>query len=39
MKFYHDYHSMGGNTWIDSLYDELKDWGIVEEENELKVDN
>ena len=39
MKFYHDYHCMGGNTWIDSLYDELKDWGIVEDENELKVDN
>ena len=35
MKFYNDYHSMGGNTWIDSLYGELKDWDIVEDESEL----
>jgi hypothetical protein len=26
---------MDGNTWIDSLYAELKDWPIVEEEQEL----
>lgn len=35
MKFYNDYHSMGGNTWIDSLYNELKEWDIVEDESEL----
>ena len=35
MKFYHDYHCMGGNTWIDALHDELKDWPIVEDESEL----
>jgi len=27
---------MGGNTWIDSLYEELKDWEIVEDADELK---
>lgn len=36
MKFYNDYHLMGGNTWIDSLYNEVKDWEIVEDESELK---
>ena len=36
IKIYNDYKSMDGNTWIDALYAELKDWPIVEEENELK---
>ena len=39
MKLYNDYHDMGGNTWIDSLYKEVIHWEIVEDENELKVDN
>jgi hypothetical protein len=26
---------MGGNTWIDTLYNEVLNWEIVEEENEL----
>lgn len=37
IKFYEDYHSMGGNTWIDALYSELKDWNVVEDETELKT--
>ena len=36
IKIYTDYKSMDGNTWIDALYAELKDWPIVEDENELK---
>lgn len=39
IKFYTDYHSMGGNTWIDTLYEELITWEIVEDESELKIDN
>ena len=39
MKFYNDYHSMGGNTWIDQLYNEVIHWEIVEDESELKLDN
>lgn len=39
MKLYNDYHDMGGNTWIDSLYKEVMHWEIVEDESELKVDN
>lgn len=35
IKIYNDYKSMDGNTWIDSLYGELKDWPIVEDEAEL----
>ena len=38
MKFYTDYHQMGGNTWIDTLYNEVLTWEIVEDENELKLD-
>ena len=34
IKLYQDYKSMNGNTWIDSLYSEVKDWPIVEEEQE-----
>lgn len=36
IKFYNDYHSMGGNTWIDTLYTEVITWEIVEDESELK---
>lgn len=36
IKFYNDYHSMGGNTWIDELYKEVITWEIIEDENELK---
>lgn len=39
IKIYHDYKSMDGNTWIDALYAELKDWPIVEDQSELKGDN
>jgi len=39
MKIYTDYHSMGGNTWIDILHAEVVTWEIVEDETELKVDN
>lgn len=39
MKLYNDYHDMGGNTWIDSLYNEVMCWEIVEDESELKIDN
>ena len=39
MKIYNDYHSMGGNTWIDMLHAEVITWEIVEDETELKVDN
>lgn len=37
IKIYKDYKSMDGNTWIDALYAELKDWEIVEDESELKI--
>ena len=36
IKFYNDYKEMHGNTWIDSLYDEVKDWPIVQSQDELK---
>ena len=36
LKFYTDYHEMGGNTWIDSLYPEVMRWETVENEEELK---
>jgi hypothetical protein len=26
---------MGGNTWIDALYNEVLTWEIVEDESEL----
>ena len=35
IKLYNDYHQMGGNTWIDALYNEVLTWEIVEDENEL----
>ena len=37
IKLYNDYHTMGGNTWIDSLYQEVITWEIVEFEDELKT--
>lgn len=37
MKFYTDYKEMHGNTWIDSLYTELIEWPVVENESELKT--
>ena len=36
IKLYNDYKLMHGNTWIDTLYAEVKDWPIVEDESELK---
>ena len=39
IKIYNDYKSMDGNTWIDTLYAELKDWPIVEDESELRGNN
>lgn len=35
IKLYNDYHDMGGNTWIDALYNEVMAWEIVQDENEL----
>ena len=35
IKFYNDYHTMGGNTWIDELYKEVITWPMVEDESEL----
>ena len=37
LKLYADYHSAGGNTWIDSLYKEVITWETVEFEYELKT--
>lgn len=37
IKLYNDYKGMNGNTWIDALYAELKEWPIVENEEELKT--
>ena len=37
IKLYNDYKEMKGNTWIDALYAELKEWPIVENEEELKT--
>lgn len=39
LKFYNDYHSRGGNTWIDSIYPEVASWEVVQDINELKIDN
>lgn len=36
MKLYHDYKEMHGNTWIDSLYNEVIEWPIVASQEELK---
>lgn len=35
MKLYNDYHDMGGNTWIDTLYSEVMTWEIVQDESKL----
>ena len=37
MKFYTDYKEMHGNTWIDSLYTELIEWPVVENQEELET--
>lgn len=36
IKFYEDYHSMGGNTWIDALHADVVKWETIEDESELK---
>lgn len=36
LQLYNDYKPMGGNSWIDSLYHELKEWPIVQSSDELK---
>ncbi len=36
LKLYHDYKDMHGNTWIDSLYNEVIEWPIVASQDELK---
>ena len=35
-KLYNDYKSMKGNTWIDDLYNQIKDWAIVETQEDLE---
>jgi len=37
IKFYNDYKEMHGNTWIDSLYTELIEWPVVENQEELET--
>lgn len=37
MKFYTDYKEMHGNTWIDTLYTELIEWPVVENQEELET--
>lgn len=37
MKFYTDYKEMHGNTWIDTLYTELVEWPVVENQEELET--
>lgn len=37
MKLYHDYHDQGGNSFIDEIYDDLKDWIVVKTEEEALV--
>lgn len=32
MKLYLDYHDQGGNSFIDEIYDEVKDWEVVKTE-------
>lgn len=34
MKLYHDYHDQGGNSFIDEIYEEVKDWEVVETEED-----
>ena len=35
IKIYNDYKPMGGNSWIDALYQEVVSWSIVEDADEL----
>ena len=37
IKLYNDYKPMGGNSWIDALYNEVVTWEIIENENELET--
>ena len=37
IKKYTDYKEMHGNTWIDSLYTELIEWPVVENQEELET--
>lgn len=37
MELYEDYHKLGGNTWVTSLYDEVKNWEAVEDESQLET--
>ena len=37
IKLYNDYKPMGGNSWIDTLYNEVVTWEIIENENELET--
>lgn len=34
LKLHHDYHDQGGNSFIDEIYEEVKDWKVVETEKE-----
>lgn len=36
IKLYNDYKPMGGNSWIDALYNEVVTWEIVEDISELE---
>lgn len=35
LKLYQDYKPMGGNTWIDVLYNEVVTWEAVQDADEL----
>jgi len=32
---YEDYKTMGGNTWVDTLYNELINWETIQVEEDL----
>ena len=36
IKLYNDYKPMGGNTWIDDLFDQIKDWETVDNQEDLE---
>lgn len=35
IKMYEDYKTMGGNTWVDTLYNELINWETIQVEEDL----
>lgn len=37
MKLYYDYHDQGGNSFIDEVFDEVKEWKVVETEEEATI--